>query len=236
MNNQSQSASPPDLSQVTAAQTEDLGQHRKALKQSIKCRGFLFMCSVITCSGCTRPSSLQGNCSASWLRLTLTQTFPLWMPLPWKLLLWRGPVMRPWSQTAKLHPHLELQLPPSANTQLPGKGRDFSTAEADRSSFVLITLLFQTKGTWTNWPWLRGKGLQHPCPASWLPLGTCSQSNPPTVWSSLALTVTSPLTALWSPSIFPLHSWHCPPLWGSHSTHFSSSFLCPLTSQAAGFF
>lgn len=109
---------PPDLSQVTAAQTEDLGQQGKALKQSIKCRGFLLMRSVITCSGCICPSSLQGNCSASWLRLshTLSQPFPLWMALPWKLLLWRGPVVRPWSQTAKLHPHLELQLPPSANT------------------------------------------------------------------------------------------------------------------------
>lgn len=191
---------PTDPSQ---AQTEHLGQQGKALKQNIKCRGFLFMCRVLTCPGCICSSSLQGSCSVSSLTLTLSWPSPLWRLLPGSccFAFFSDRCLISTSKT----PHLELQLPP-VQTWLPGKGRGCSTAEADRSSSVLITSLPQTKGTRTNGPRLSGKSLQHPSAAFWLSLRLVP-SPIPTGWFSLALTVPS----LWQPcETSPYSHWHSP--------------------------
>lgn len=222
---------PTDLNQVTAAQSEDSGQQGRAFKQITKCRGFLFMCSVIPCSAdlielfagellCSLPETLPW----SW-------TFPFWMAPPWRLLLgggqWWVPDLKQQNSTLTW----SCSCLQSNTATCEGQGLQHSW---DKSSFVLTT--HSKPERQGECPRVSGKGLQHPCPAFWLPLRTCWQSHPPTVCFSLALAVTPPVTTLWSPSTFPLHSWHNPTLWGHIPSISAAHFSAPSPARQQGFF
>lgn len=202
----------------TWASKERLWSKAQSVEDLCSCAGL-----PITCSGSVCLSSLQGNCSAE--PLLLPCTFPLCMgsipSLP-RSCCFGGASDGFRSQTP---PSAGAAAASSASPQRPVKGRDCSTAGADSSSFVLISSL-QTKGTRTKWPRVPGKGLQHPCPAFWLPLRTCSPHGVALLVLQCHPSAVSPL-----PHCTPAH-----PALGITSHPSCSSFLWPLTSLAAGFF
>lgn len=202
-------------------------QQLKLRKQSLKRRGFVFLCSVIYHTFWLylfEPSAGELLCFLAE-PLPLSCTFPLCMALPRMLLLRRGPVMAPWSQTAELHPQLEVQLPPvQAHSFL---GRAGTAAQLRLTGAALCSLHHSSKpkGQGQTGQGSVGRLSSTPVLLSGCPSGLV----PPTL---LALTV--------PPLLQPPPYSHCTPgtapLWGSYSIHFSSSFLWPFTSQAAGFF
>lgn len=230
MNNQNKSASPHWPEPSYSSSEWGLGPARKSKSQSVE---DFCSCAVLSHVLLIWSSSLQGNCSAPCLRLSHEPGHSLsgWL-LP-------GGCCLEGANDGSLISNSRTPPSPgaaaaSSQTQLPVKDRDSSTAEADKSSFVLTT--HSKPERQGECPRVSGKGLQHPCPAFWLPLRTCWQSHPPTVCFSLALAVTPPVTTLWSPSTFPLHSWHNPTLWGHIPSISAAHFSAPSPARQQGFF
>lgn len=219
MNNQGQSASPHWPKPSSG----------KALKHNINCRGFLFLCSVLTCSGCIFLSSLQGSCPAPGWGSHIILAIPSLHALPWKLLLWRGPGIGPWPQTAKLPPRAS-----SANTQLPVQGRACSTAEADRTAWChhitppnLRDKDKLAKAQWEGSPaplscFLAAPQDLFPVPSSHCVIFPGFSSDIP------SQSPEKPLNSHRFPGSVP-HS-------GDHIPSISAAHFCPCPSQAAGFF
>lgn len=223
---------PTDLNQVTAAQSEDLGQQGRAFKQITKCRGFLFMCSVIPCSAdlielfagellCSLPETLPW----SW-------TFPFWMAPPWRLLLGGG------------------------QWWVPDLKQQNSTLTWSCSCLQSNTATCEGQGLQHSWGWQEQLCAHHSLQTREtrrVPKGQWEGSPAPL---SCFLTAPQDLLAVSSshcvlfpgfssdtPCDNPVKPLHIPTAFlaqshtlGSHPIHFSSSFLCPFTSQAAGIF
>lgn len=229
---------PISITPLTWAKLQQLQLRTWASKERLwsKAQSVEDLCSCavlsITCSGSVCLSSLQGNCSASWLSLS---HYPAHSPSAWEAFplfpgaaALEGPVMGSWSQRAqlKLHPQLQVQLPPvqahsflwragtAAQLRLTGAALCSSHHSNQRDKDKVA------KGHWEG----------SPAPLS------CFLAAPQHLFSPLW---DSPGFTSATPSAAPPFS-HCTPgtvpLWGSHSIPFSSSLLWPFTSQAAGFF
>lgn len=218
---------PTDLNRVTATQSEDLGQQGRALKQIIKCRDF---CSCAVLSAHVLAVFVWAPCRGAPLlpeTLTLSWTFPFWMALPWSC-CFQGVSDGSLISNSKTPPSPGAAAASSANrATCKGQGLQHSWGWQDQLCAHHITPPDQrdkdrvAKARWEGSP----------------PPLSCFLAAPQDLFRvssshCVILAVTSPVKPLHIPTAFLAQSHTL----GSHSIHFSSSFLCPFTSQAAGVF